>query len=208
MFGIRVVPFCRCTTRSSIRRKVRHVLVRHEQGRRPRPDPRRTRRPPARSASAWRPPVPRDQLVTPLADAQMDSVPVVAITGQVGRGLIGTDAFQEADISASPCRSPSTTFLITDGVDIPRILAEAFYLASERSPGAVLVDIPKDICRRRPRFVAAGDAHARLPSGHQAARQAGPRAARLIADAKSPVLYVGGGVIKAEAPPNCSNSLS
>lgn len=83
--------------------------------------------------------------MTPLADAQMDSVPVVAITGPVSRELIGTDAFQEADICGVTMPITKHNFLITDPAEIPRTLFEAFHIASSGRPGAVLVDIPKDV---------------------------------------------------------------
>src|SRR5205085_1542930 len=84
-------------------------------------------------------------LVTPIADAQMDSIPVVAITGQVGRPMIGTDAFQEADISGITMPITKHNYLVRDGDDIARVIAEAFHIASSGRPGTVLVDIPKDV---------------------------------------------------------------
>src|ERR1700750_1931450 len=84
-------------------------------------------------------------LVTPLADAHMDSVPVVAVTGQVGASSIGTDAFQEADIRGITMPITKHNFLVRDGDDIPRVMAEAFHIAASGRPGAVLVDIPKDV---------------------------------------------------------------
>lgn len=139
-------------------------------------------------------------LVTPIADAQMDSVPIVAITGQVGRGLIGTDAFQEADISGITMPITKHNFLITDGADIPRMIAEAFYLAASGRPGAVLVDIPKDVLQAQTTF--SWPPEMRLPGYRPVTKPHGKQvreAARLIAEAKAPVLYVGGGVIKADA---------
>ncbi len=130
----------------------------------------------------------------------MDSVPVVAITGQVGRPLIGTDAFQEADISGITMPITKHNFLVTEGADIPRILAEAFYLASSGRPGAVLVDIPKDILQAQTTFSWPPEMH--LPGYRPVTKPHGKQvreAARLIADSKNPVLYVGGGVIKADA---------
>jgi len=124
--------------------KLRHVLVRHEQGA-------------GHAASGYAHATGRvgvcmatsgpgaTNLVTPLADAHMDSIPVVAITGQVGRALIGTDAFQEADISGITMPITKHNFLVRDGNDIPRVIAEAFHIASSGRPGPVLVDIPKDI---------------------------------------------------------------
>ncbi|WP_241387068.1 acetolactate synthase large subunit [Rhodococcus sp. CH91] len=182
-------------------RRVRHVLVRHEQGA-------------GHAATGYAQATGKvgvcmatsgpgaTNLVTPLADAQMDSVPVVAITGQVGRPLIGTDAFQEADISGITMPITKHNFLVTDGADIPRILAEAFYLASSGRPGAVLVDIPKDILQAQTTFSWPPEMH--LPGYRPVTKPHGKQvreAARLIADAKNPVLYVGGGVIKAEASP-------
>ncbi|MCD2096288.1 acetolactate synthase large subunit [Rhodococcus rhodochrous] len=180
-------------------RRVRHVLVRHEQGA-------------GHAATGYAQATGKvgvcmatsgpgaTNLVTPLADAQMDSVPVVAITGQVGRPLIGTDAFQEADISGITMPITKHNFLVTDGADIPRILAEAFYLAASGRPGAVLVDIPKDILQAQTTFSWPPEMH--LPGYRPVTKPHGKQvreAARLIADAKNPVLYVGGGVIKAEA---------
>ena len=118
--------------------KVRHVLVRHEQGA-------------GHAATGYAQVTGRagvmmatsgpgaTNLVTPLADAQMDSVPVVAITGQVGRALIGTDAFQEADISGITMPVTKHNFLVSNAVDIPRVMAEAFHIAESGRPGAVLV---------------------------------------------------------------------
>lgn len=141
-------------------------------------------------------------LVTPLADAQMDSVPVVAITGQVGRGLIGTDAFQEADICGITMPVTKHNFLITDPGDIPRIIAEAFHIASTGRPGAVLVDIPKDVLQATTTF--SWPPAMKLPGYRPVSKPHSKQiraAAELITAAKAPVLYVGGGVIKADAAP-------
>lgn len=91
-------------------------------------------------------------LVTPIADAQMDSVPIVAITGQVSRSLIGTDASQEADISGITMPITKHNVLVMDPAAIPRTLAEAFHIASSGRPGAVLVDIPKDVLQAETTF--------------------------------------------------------
>ncbi|MFC3961233.1 acetolactate synthase large subunit [Nocardia jiangsuensis] len=179
--------------------RVRHVLVRHEQGA-------------GHAATGYAQATGKvgvcmatsgpgaTNLVTPIADAQMDSVPIVAITGQVGRGLIGTDAFQEADISGITMPITKHNFLITDGVDIPRIMAEAFYLAASGRPGAVLVDIPKDVLQAQTTFTWPPEL--RLPGYRPVTKPHGKQvreAARMILEAKRPTLYVGGGVIKAEA---------
>ncbi|MGW6334239.1 acetolactate synthase large subunit [Nocardia rhamnosiphila] len=179
--------------------KVRHVLVRHEQGA-------------GHAATGYAQATGKvgvcmatsgpgaTNLVTPIADAQMDSVPMVAITGQVGRSLIGTDAFQEADISGITMPITKHNFLIKEGIDIPRILAEAFYLASSGRPGVVLVDIPKDVLQEQTTF--SWPPEMRLPGYRPVTKPHGKQvreAARLIAESTQPVLYVGGGVIKSDA---------
>lgn len=179
--------------------KVRHVLVRHEQGA-------------GHAATGYAQATGRvgvcmatsgpgaTNLVTPLADAQMDSVPVVAITGQVGRGLIGTDAFQEADISGITMPITKHNFLVTDALDIPRTIAEAFYLANSGRPGAVLVDIPKDVLQADTTF--SWPPEMRLPGYRPVTKPHGKQvreAARLIAAAERPVLYCGGGIIKSDS---------
>ncbi|WP_297473239.1 biosynthetic-type acetolactate synthase large subunit [Persephonella sp.] len=139
-------------------------------------------------------------LVTGLATAHMDSVPVVAITGQVPRNYIGTDAFQEADVVGITRPITKHNFLVTDIKDLALILREAFYLARTGRPGPVLVDIPKDITQqvydyKMPTIKDVEDA---LP-GYRPHYEGNPvqikRAAELIRKAKRPVLYVGGGVI-------------
>ncbi|MFJ9366641.1 acetolactate synthase large subunit [Nocardia sp. NPDC101769] len=179
--------------------KVRHVLVRHEQGA-------------GHAATGYAQATGKvgvcmatsgpgaTNLVTPIADAQMDSVPLVAITGQVGRALIGTDAFQEADISGITMACTKHNFLVTDPIDIPRMIAEAFHLASTGRPGAVLVDIPKDVLQAQTTF--SWPPEMKLPGYRPVTKPHGKQvreAARMIMDAKAPVLYVGGGVIKADA---------
>ncbi|MGV9614503.1 acetolactate synthase large subunit [Nocardia xishanensis] len=180
-------------------RRIRHVLVRHEQGA-------------GHAATGYAQATGRvgvcmatsgpgaTNLVTPLADAQADSVPLVAITGQVPRTMMGTDAFQEADITGITQPITKHNVLVTHGADIPRILAEAFHLASSGRPGAVLVDIPKDVLRAQTVF--RWPPRPRL-SGYRPVTEPNPRqlraALRLIARAHAPVLYVGGGVVKAEA---------
>ncbi len=139
-------------------------------------------------------------LVTPIADAYMDSVPLVAITGQVGRAMIGTDAFQEADIVGITMPITKHNYLVQDGADIPRIIAEAFHIASTGRPGPVLVDIPKDVLIEQTTFV--WPARVELPGYRPTTKPHGRQvreAARLIAAATRPVLYVGGGVLKARA---------
>jgi acetolactate synthase-1/2/3 large subunit len=179
--------------------KIRHILVRHEQGA-------------GHAATGYAQATGRTgvciatsgpgatNLVTPLADAQMDSVPMVAITGQVASGAIGTDAFQEADIRGITMPITKHSFLVTRPEDIARSVAEAFHIASTGRPGAVLVDIAKDALQMQtefnyPKNIDLGGYKPKLEAAPEAIRDA----AVLIAQSKAPVLYVGGGAIKAEA---------
>src|SRR5215470_2777913 len=170
-------------------RRVRHILVRHEQG--------------AGHAAAGYAQVtgrPGVCLVTPLADAYMDSVPVVAITGQVPSGLIGTDGFQEADIAGITLPVTKHNFLVTEAADIARTVAEAFHVASTGRPGPVLVDIAKDALQAKTQF--RWPVPFELPGYHPVTRPHSRQvreAARMMMAAQRPVLYVGGGVIKAGA---------
>src|SRR4051812_47691811 len=139
-------------------------------------------------------------LVTPIADAYMDSVPIVAVTGQVASAAIGTDAFQEADICGITMPITKHNFLVQSADDIPRTIAEAFHIAATGRPGPVLVDLPKDILQAATSF--AWPPVLELPGYHPTTRPHAKQvreAARLIAEAKRPVLYVGGGVLKARA---------
>ncbi|MEZ0494338.1 acetolactate synthase large subunit [Kineococcus sp. TBRC 1896] len=139
-------------------------------------------------------------LVTPIADAYMDSVPLVAITGQVGTKAIGTDAFQEADITGITIPITKHNYLVTDPADIPRTIAEAFHLASTGRPGPVLVDIPKSVQTATTSY--AWPETVDMPGYRPVVRPHSKQireAARLIAASERPVLYVGGGVVKAEA---------
>lgn len=139
-------------------------------------------------------------LVTAIMDAHMDSVPLVAITGQVSSGVIGTDAFQEADIVGITMPITKHSFLVTDPNDIPHVMAEAFHLASTGRPGPVLVDVAKDAQQGQmtfswpPRIDLPG--YRPVTRGHNKQVR---EAAKLIAAATKPVLYVGGGVVKAHA---------
>ncbi|WP_067709674.1 acetolactate synthase 2 catalytic subunit [Erwinia sp. ErVv1] len=130
-------------------------------------------------------------LITGLADAMLDSVPLVAITGQVSTAVIGTDAFQEIDVLGMSLSCTKHSFLVQSLNELPEIMAEAFAIAASGRPGPVLIDIPKDI------QLASGDLTAHLvpveaeaEHPHQALQQA----RTLLAQAEKPVLYVGGGV--------------
>jgi acetolactate synthase-1/2/3 large subunit len=178
---------------------VRHVLVRHEQGA-------------GHAATGYAQATGKvgvcmatsgpgaTNLVTPIADAYMDSVAMVAITGQVPSAAIGTDAFQEADICGITAPITKHNFLVQSAEDIPRTIAEAFHLASTGRPGPVLVDIPKDILQAQTSFTWPPrlDLPGYRPTLHPHSKQV-REAARLMVTARRPVLYVGGGVLKARA---------
>jgi len=178
---------------------LRHILVRHEQGA-------------GHAATGYAQATGRvgvciatsgpgaTNLVTPIADAYMDSVPIVAITGQVGRPMIGSDAFQEADIQGITLPITKHNYLVQSPDEIPRVLAEAFHLASTGRPGPVLVDIPKDVLQAQTTFSwpPTLELPGYRPTLHPHGKQI-REAARLMTSARRPVLYVGGGVLKARA---------
>jgi acetolactate synthase-1/2/3 large subunit len=178
---------------------IRHILVRHEQGA-------------GHAATGYAQASGRvgvciatsgpgaTNLVTPIADAQMDSVPMVAITGQVSSDAIGTDAFQEADIRGITMPITKHSFLVTDPSKIAQAVAEAFHIASTGRPGAVLVDVAKDALQKMTDFnyPAKIDLKGYKPV-YEAETSALRDAAALIAQSTSPVLYVGGGAIKSAA---------
>jgi acetolactate synthase-1/2/3 large subunit len=139
-------------------------------------------------------------LVTPITDAFMDSVPLVAITGQVPRPVIGNDAFQEADICGITMPITKHNYKVMDADEIPMVIAEAFHIASTGRPGPVLVDVPKDVLQSRAAFSwpSSLDLPGYRPTAKPNRRQI-RAAADLIRSARRPVLYVGGGVIKARA---------
>ncbi len=181
--------------------EVRHILVRHEQGA-------------GHAATGYAQATGRvgvcmatsgpgaTNLVTPIADAYMDSVPMVAITGQVSSSLIGTDGFQEADISGITLPVTKHNFLVTKAEDIARTIAEAFHLAGTGRPGPVLVDIAKDAMQAETDFT--WPVPLELPGYHPVTRPHSRQireAARMMSGARRPVLYVGGGIIKAGAAP-------
>jgi len=179
--------------------QIRHVLVRHEQGA-------------GHAASGYAYATGRvgvcmatsgpgaTNLVTPIADAYMDSVPIVAITGQVPSRAIGTDAFQEADIRGITMPVTKHNYLVTDPAEIGPVIAEAFHVASTGRPGPVLVDISKDALQAMTTFtwpevpMMPGYRPTVRPHNRQV-----QQAAQAITQATRPVLYIGGGVIRAEA---------
>jgi acetolactate synthase-1/2/3 large subunit len=179
--------------------KVRHILVRHEQGAGHAAEGYAQASGKVGVCMATSGPG-ATNLVTPIADAYMDSVPMVAITGQVGRPMIGTDAFQEADISGITLPITKHNFLVQHADDIPRAIAEAFHLAGTGRPGPVLVDLPKDVLQETTTF--SWPPKLDLPGYRPVTRPHGKQireAARMIAASRRPVLYVGGGVLKGRA---------
>ncbi len=139
-------------------------------------------------------------LITPITDAMMDSVPVVFITGQVRTELLGTDGFQEADTIGITMPIVKHSFMIQDPLEIPRAIHEAFFLARSGRPGPVLVDIPQDLSRAEIPYEPVADV--RLP-GYQPTLEGNQKqirqAAKALAAAKRPVIYAGGGVVNANA---------
>ena len=139
-------------------------------------------------------------LITPICDAMMDSVPVVFLTGQVRTELLGTDGFQEADTIGITMPVVKHSFMIQHPLEIPRAIHEAFYLARSGRPGPVLVDIPQDLSRAEIAYEPVTDV--RLP-GYQPTLEGNQKqirqAAKALAAAQRPVIYAGGGVVNAEA---------
>jgi acetolactate synthase I/II/III large subunit len=179
--------------------QVRHILVRHEQGA-------------GHAAAGYAYATGRvgvcmatsgpgaTNLVTPIADAYMDSVPMVAITGQVTSAAIGTDAFQEADIRGITMPVTKHNYLVTRAEDIPRAIAEAFHIAGTGRPGPVLVDISKDALQAPTTFAWPSrlDLPGYKPTTRPHTKQV-REAARLMLESRKPVLYIGGGIIRAGA---------
>jgi acetolactate synthase-1/2/3 large subunit len=141
-------------------------------------------------------------LVTGIATAQMDSIPMVVITGQVARPAIGTDAFQETDIFGITLPIVKHSYVVRDPKDMARIVAEAFYIASTGRPGPVLIDVPKDVGLEEFDYMPVDPGSVRLP-GYRPTVRGNPRqfnqALNLIREARQPLLYVGGGAIAAGA---------
>ncbi len=179
--------------------KVRHILVRHEQGAGHAAEGYAYSSGKVGVCMATSGPG-ATNLVTPIADAYMDSVPMVAITGQVPSAAIGTDAFQEADISGITMPITKHNFLITDPAEIPRAISEAFHLASTGRPGPVLVDIAKDALAAQTEYIWPDtiELPGYRPNTRPHSKQV-KEAASMIVAASQPVLYVGGGVVRSGA---------
>lgn len=178
---------------------IRHILVRHEQGA-------------GHAAEGYALVTGRagvamvtsgpgaTNIVTPIADAFLDSVPLVVVTGQVSTAAIGTDAFQEVDTTGITTSITKHNWLITDPADIARTVKEAFHVATTGRPGPVVIDVPKDIAQAKttwPESVEIELPGYRLPG--QPDGKAIEAAVALMREAHRPVLYVGGGVVKADA---------
>jgi acetolactate synthase I/II/III large subunit len=180
---------------------IRHILVRHEQGAGHMAEgyAQVTGRPGVAMVTSG---PGATNIVTPLADAYMDSIPLVVVTGQVATTAIGTDAFQESDITGITMGITKHNWLITDVRDIPRVVAEAFHVATTGRPGPVLIDIPKDIANSAMEWYWPEPSDLDLPGYHPMTigdpahiRQA----AELLLTAERPVIYAGGGILKARA---------
>jgi acetolactate synthase-1/2/3 large subunit len=181
---------------------IRHVLVRHEQGA-------------GHMAEGYamvtgRPGVAMvtsgpgaTNIVTPLSNAYMDSTPLVVVSGQVATSAIGTDAFQECDITGVTMGITKHNWLIKEAADIPRVVAAAFHVATSGRPGPVLIDVPKDVSNSEMEWYWPESVDELDLPGYHPLTAGDPveirRAAELLATAERPVLYVGGGVLKARA---------
>jgi len=178
---------------------IRHILCRHEQGAAHAADgyAQATGRPGVCLATSG---PGATNLVTGLASAYSDSIPVVAITGQVPRYAIGGDAFQECDASGITMPITKHNYLVMDPQEIPRVINEAFHIATTGRPGPVLVDIPKDVLQAEmawwyPEEPSLAGYHPVVKGNQKQIREA----ARLLLASRKPILYVGGGVIRAGA---------
>ncbi len=178
---------------------IRHILVRHEQGAGHMAEgyAHATGRPGVAMVTSG---PAATNIVTPLADAYMDSVPMVVITGQVPYAVIGTDAFQECDTVGITMPITKHNWLVTDANDIPEIINEAFHVATSGRPGPVLVDFPKDIANQTMdwHWPTSIDLPGYQPNVEADTEQIAA-AARLILSAHKPVIYAGGGILKARA---------
>lgn len=201
--GGAILPIYDEVYRSEQRGDIQHILVRHEQGA-------------AHAADGYARATGKvgvcfgtsgpgaTNLVTGIATAHMDSIPIVVITGQVNRAAIGSDAFQETDIFGITLPLVKHSYVVRDPADMARIIAEAFHIASTGRPGPVLVDIPKDVGLQEFDYVPVKPGAVHL-KGYRPTVKGNPRqikqAFELIQQAKSPLLYVGGGAIASSAHP-------
>lgn len=199
--GGAILPIYDELYRAEQRGDLQHILVRHEQG--------ATHAADAYSRATGEVGVcfgtsgpGATNLVTGIATAQMDSIPMVVITGQVSRAAIGTDAFQETDIYGITLPIVKHSYVVRDPRDMARTVAEAFYIARSGRPGPVLIDVPKDVGLEEFDYVPVEPGSVKLP-GYRPTVKGNPRqisqALKLIRQARQPLLYVGGGAISADA---------
>ena len=184
--------------------KIRHILVRHEQGAGHMAEgyAQATGKPGVAMVTSG---PAATNIVTPLCDAYLDSIPMVVITGQVPTAAIGTDAFQECDTTGITASITKHNFLVTEAQDIPRVIREAFHIATTGRPGPVLVDIPKDIVDpTNPRSSLEWEDNVEIDlPGYKVDTSVDPeaiqKAVELIQNAERPILYIGGGILKSRA---------
>ncbi len=178
---------------------IRHILVRHEQGAGHMAEgyAHATGRPGVAMVTSG---PGATNVVTALADAYMDSIPFVCITGQVATSAIGTDAFQESDTTGITLGVTKHNWLVTDAADIPQVVREAFHIATTGRPGPVLIDVPKDVAMSTMEWYWPDGVD--LP-GYHPASQPDPTAIQaavaLVLAAERPVIYAGGGILKSGA---------
>jgi acetolactate synthase-1/2/3 large subunit len=178
---------------------IRHILVRHEQGAGHMAEgyAQATGRPGVAMVTSG---PGATNVVTALADAYMDSIPLVCVTGQVSTKAIGTDAFQESDTTGITLGVTKHNWLVTAAADIPQVVREAFHIATTGRPGPVLIDFPKDVATSTMQWHWPEGVD--LPGYHPASypdQAAVTRAAELVLEAERPVIYAGGGILKADA---------
>jgi len=199
--GGAILPIYDELYRAEARGEVQHILVRHEQAASHAADgyARATGKVGVCFATSG---PGATNLVTGIATAQLDSIPIVAITGQVARAAIGTDAFQETDIFGITTPIVKNSYVVRHASDMARIVAEAFHIASTGRPGPVLIDVPKDVGLEEFDYEPVPPGKVEL-RGYKPTVKGNPRqinaALKLISEAKKPLLYVGGGAVAADA---------
>ena len=199
--GGAILPIYDELYRAEARGEVQHILVRHEQAASHAADgyARATGKVGVCFATSG---PGATNLVTGIATAHLDSIPMVAITGQVARAAIGTDAFQETDIFGITTPIVKNSYVVRHAKDMARIVAEAFHIASTGRPGPVLIDVPKDVGLEEFEYVPVPPGQVNL-RGYKPTVKGNPRqinaALHLIAEAKKPLMYVGGGAVASDA---------
>ena len=199
--GGAILPIYDELYRAEARGDIQHILVRHEQGASHAADgyARATGKVGVCFATSG---PGATNLVTGIATAHLDSIPIVVVTGQVPRAAIGTDAFQETDIFGITLPIVKNSYVVRHAKDMARIVAEAFHIASTGRPGPVLIDVPKDVGLEECDYVPVEPGDLKLP-GYRPTVKGNPRqinaALHLLAESERPLLYVGGGAISANA---------